>query len=51
MIGSTVDYADKSAVKRAAAEGDRLARMLENAYVHDRDGMLFDGENTSYRTY
>jgi len=51
VIGSTVDYADKSAVKRAAAEGDRLARMLENAYVHDRDGMLFDGENTSYRTY
>ena len=46
-----VDYGDPAAVKRAAAEGDRFARMLENAYVHDRDGMLFDGENTSYRTY
>lgn len=46
-----VDYSDNAAVKRAAAEGDRYARMLENGRVHDRDGYLLDGENASYRTY
>ena len=46
-----VDYSDDLDVRRAAAEGDRMARMLENGRVHDRDGFLFDGENTSYRTF
>lgn len=46
-----MSYANEAAVKRAAAEGDRYARMLENGRVHDRDGFLLDGENTSYRTF
>ncbi len=46
-----IDYSDELAVRRAAAEGDRMARMLENGRVHDHDGWLFDGENTSYRTF
>ena len=46
-----VDYSDELDVRRAAAEGDRMARMLENGRVHDRDGFLFDGENTNYRTF
>ena len=50
-VTRSVDYSDDLDVRRAAAEGDRMARMLENGRVHDRDGFLFDGENTSYRTY
>ncbi|MBR3560498.1 MAG: hypothetical protein IKN81_03050 [Oscillospiraceae bacterium] len=49
--GVTVDYSDELAVRRAAAAGDRMARMLENGRVHDSDGWLFDGENSNYRTY
>lgn len=49
--GSNVDYSNASAVKRAARQGDRYARMLENGRVHDSDGFLLDGENASYRTY
>ena len=44
-------YADEASIARAAREGDRYARMLENARVHDSDGFLLDGENASYRTY
>ena len=50
-VTRSVDYSDDLDVRRAAAEGDRMARMLENGRVHDRDGFLFDGENTSYRTF
>lgn len=46
-----VDYADDAAVRRAAISGDRYARMLENGRVHDRDGMLLDGENAHWRTF
>lgn len=35
----------------AAAMADRYTLMLENARVHDRDGFLLDGENSSYRTF
>ena len=37
--------------KDAAASADRYALMLENARVHDTDGFLLDGENSSYRTF
>ena len=50
-VTSTVDYSDELDVRRAAAEGDRFARMLENGRVHDSDGWLFDGENSDYRTF
>ena len=36
--------------REAAAAGDRYARMMQNGRVHDRDGMLLDGENTSWDT-
>lgn len=35
----------------AQAAGDRYARMLENGRVHDTDGFLLDGENSSYGTF
>ena len=35
----------------AQASADRYALMLENGRVHDTDGFLLDGENTSWRTY
>ena len=37
--------------KDAAAMADRYALMLENGRVHDTDGYLLDGENSSYRTF
>ena len=36
--------------EEAAAAGDRYARMLQNGRVHDRDGLLGDGENTHWNT-
>lgn len=45
------EYRDYAETAVAAAEGDRYARMLVNARVHDHDGFLFDGENTSYDTF
>lgn len=42
---TTPDTADRSAADR------RYERMLENGRVHDRDGYLLDGENTSWRTW
>lgn len=47
----TGNYSNEAAVRRAARQGDRYARMLENARVHDSDGYLLDGENASYRTF
>ena len=35
----------------AAGMADRYALMLANGRVHDRDGYLLDGENSSYRTF
>ena len=29
----------------------RYEQMLENARVHDSDGFLLDGENSSYQTF
>ena len=29
----------------------RYEQMLENARVHDTDGLLLDGENSSHRTF
>ncbi len=35
----------------AQASADRYALMLQNGRVHDTDGFLLDGENTSWRTF
>ncbi|MBE7004350.1 MAG: hypothetical protein E7425_08730 [Ruminococcaceae bacterium] len=50
-LHSTVDYSNDAAVRRAAIAGDNYARMLENGRVHDTDGFLLDGENTSWHTF
>ncbi len=41
----------RGTTQQQAAARSRLERMLENGRVHDRDGFLLDGENSSYHTY
>lgn len=39
------------AERDARAMDERYAHMLENARVHDTDGFLLDGENSSWNTF
>lgn len=38
----------RSTLRRGAESTATFRQMLENGYVHDRDGFLNDGENTSW---
>ena len=38
----------RSALRRGAESTASFRQMLENGYVHDSDGFLNDGENTSW---
>ena len=38
----------RSALRRGAESTATFRQMLENGYVHDSDGFLNDGENTSW---
>jgi len=38
----------RSALRRGAESTATFRQMLENGYVHDSDGFLSDGENTSW---
>lgn len=40
----------RGTMQARTATGSRLDRMLENARVHDSDGFLLDGENSSWDT-
>ena len=42
---------NRSTTQEQAAARSRLARMLANGRVHDQDGFLLDGENSSYHTF
>ena len=39
---------DRGVLRRGAERTATFRQMLENGYVHDRDGFLNDGENTSW---
>ena len=47
LVGSDATVNEKD----AAGFADRYALMLANGRVHDADGFLLDGENSSYRTF
>ena len=39
---------DRGVLRRGAERTATFRQMLENGYVHDSDGFLNDGENTSW---